>query len=343
MNASANPLPVRVAVIGAGAMGRNHVRVYRELPQAELVGIADQDRAVTEKLGQLYGVRAYQDYREMLARERPEAVSLAVPTQLHAEMALELLQAGCHVLVEKPIAAACSEGGRMIAAAEQCGRVLMVGHIERFNPAVVELKRRLDSGQLGALFQVHARRLGPYPTRIQDVGVVLDLAPHDLDLMRYLVGSEVSRLYAEARCEMNAGNEDLMTGLLRFENGVLGVLELNWVTPTKIRELYVTGERGMFMVNYITQDLYFYENALAQGEDWHTLSLLRGVSEGAMTRYAVKKAEPLRVELEAFLRWVCSGEPPGISAQDACVVLDLATRLLESVQRGTALDLRAMA
>ncbi len=317
-------------------MGRNHVRVYKELPYVNLVGVADTDKAVTSKLGQLYGVNTYQDYHEMLEREKPEAVSVAVPTFMHGPLVVELLEAGVHVLVEKPIAATIEEGEMIIQASERTGKKLMVGHIERFNPAVIELKRRLDAGQIGKIFQIYARRLGPYPTRIQDVGVILDLTPHDLDIMRYLTGQEIVRVYCEASGELNAKNEDLMTGLLRFDRQTVGVLEINWLTPTKIRELYVTGECGMFMVNYITQDLYFYENAQAQADAWQTMSLLRGVSEGAMTRFAVKKMEPLRVELETFLRWVRTDEAPGITGQDALTVLKLALSLLESVQKGTA-------
>jgi UDP-N-acetylglucosamine 3-dehydrogenase len=327
--------PTRVAVIGAGSMGRNHVRVYKEMPNVELVGVADADHTVTQKLSQMYGVRTYQDYREMLEREQPQAVSLAVPTFMHGRLAIELLDAGCHVLVEKTIAASCGEAEMMIQTAERTGKILMVGHIERFNPAVIELKRRLDAGQLGRIFKIHARRLGPYPTRIQDVGVILDLAPHDLDIFRYLTGREIVRLYGEARQELHASNEDMMTGLLRFDNGIMGLLEINWLTPTKIRELYVTGECGMFMVNYITQDLYFYENAHIQSDGWQTMHLLRGVSEGAMTRHVVKKMEPLRAELEAFLRWVRTGKAPGITGYDAMVVLELASELLQSVQKGT--------
>ncbi len=342
MTTAQSDAPTRVAVIGVGSMGRNHVRVYKELPNVELVGIVDANAETREKLGKLYGVRAYSDYHEMMEREKPEAVSVAVPTFAHFSVARELLEAGCQVLVEKPIAANCTEAEDLIATAERTGNILMVGHIERFNPAVIELKRRLDKGQLGRPFQIHARRLGPYPSRIQDVGVILDLAPHDLDIMRYLTGHEIVRVYGDARKELNQANEDLMTGMLNFDNGILGILEINWLTPTKIRELYVTGECGLFMINYITQDLYFYENAQTVGDGWQTMSLLRGVSEGAMTRYSVKKMEPLRVELEAFLRWVRTGEAPGITGYDARVVLELATALLESVSRGTALNISGM-
>ena len=142
---------------------------------------------------------------------------------------------------------------------------LTVGHIERFNPAVVELQARLRAGELGRVFQVHARRVGPFPERVRDVGVVLDLAPHDIDVMRFLLDSEVARVQAETEQRINTEHEDMLAGVLRFANGVVGVLDINWLTPTKIRELSVLGERGMFVVDYLARELTFYENAHHRG------------------------------------------------------------------------------
>jgi UDP-N-acetylglucosamine 3-dehydrogenase len=321
---------IRTAVIGVGAMGRQHARIYKDLPNAELVAVTDTDLATAEKVSRLYGVPAFQDYRAMLDKVKPDAVSVAVPTAQHYEVVTDLLKAGCHILVEKPIAATAEHADKMIAAAKDAQKILMVGHIERFNPAVIDLKRRLQAGQLGRIFQLHARRLGPYPSRIRDVGVILDLVPHDLDIMRYLVNEEVVNIYAESRHELNNKTEDLMIGILRFEHNAIGILEINWMTPTKIRELYVTGERGMFMVNYITQDLYFYENAETEGDKWQTMSLLRGVSEGCMTRYPINKVEPLRSELDAFIRSAQTGEPPAIDSRDARNALDLTLAILDA-------------
>ena len=151
------------------------------------------------------------------------------------------------------------------------------------------------------MFQIDAHRQGPFPARIKDVGVVIDLAVHDLDVMRYVSGAEVVRVYAETERRIHSTREDLLTGLVRLSDGTIGTLTINWLTPTKIRELYVTGECGMFRVDYLTQDLYFFENATANGGDWETLRALRGVSEGRMIRHVVAKKEPLRAEQEAFL------------------------------------------
>ncbi|HEY67315.1 MAG: gfo/Idh/MocA family oxidoreductase [Chloroflexi bacterium] len=320
----------KVAVIGVGAMGRNHARVYHEMPDVELAAVADLDPVLAKEAARLYGARIYTDYRAMLEEIQPAMVSVVVPTQAHCQVTLDALEAGCHVLVEKPIAATLEEGRRMIERAAGLGRVLAVGHIERYNPAVIELKHRLDNGTLGRIFQIHARRLGPFPARVRDVGVVVDLATHDLDIMRYLTGSEVRRLYAEVEQEIHTAHEDLFSGLVRFKDGVVGVLNINWLTPTKMREITVTGQRGMFLANLLTQDLYFYENEEAGSLDWNHLSLLRGVSEGQMVRLRLQRREPLRAELEAFVA-AARGEPGEIvRGEDGLRVLELARALIEA-------------
>lgn len=329
---------MRVGVIGVGAMGRNHVRVFREIEGLELVAISDANDELAQRVGRLHGTRVYGSYRELLEHGQLDAVTVAVPTSLHHEVVKDALDAGCHVLVEKPIAATVNEAEDLVARAASARRILMVGHIERFNPAVMELSRRLRAGDLGRTFQVHARRLGPFPPRVRDVGVVLDLATHDLDIMRYLTTSEVVRVYAETRREVHTTREDLLNGIVRFQDGTVGLLEINWLTPTKIRELYVTGERGMFRADYLTQDLYFYENADSAVDDWNAMSVLRGVSEGPLTRLALRKVEPLRAELEAFHAAVMSGEGLVASGRDGVAALRLALALIESGESGRVVD-----
>lgn len=321
---------LQAAVIGVGSMGRNHARVYNEMPDAELAAVVDLDEALVNETARLRGAPGYTDYRAMLAEVKPDVVTVAVPTQAHHQVVLDALEAGCHVLVEKPIAATLDEGRRMIERAAELERVLAVGHIERYNPAVIELKRRLGSGMLGQIFQIHARRLGPFPARVRDVGVIVDLAPHDLDIMCYLTGKRVRRLYAETEQEIHTDHEDLFSGMIRFEDGVLGILNINWLTPTKIREITVTGQRGMFLANLLTQDLYFYENAQADGLDWNHLSLLRGVGEGEMVRLRLNRREPLRAELEAFVSAARGESDEIVSGADGLEALRLAQALVES-------------
>ena len=331
----------RVAVIGVGSMGRNHARVYSELPEAELVAVSDADFALAGRIGAGFGARPYSDYRELLEAERPQAVSIAVPTAMHEEVALAALEAGADVLVEKPIAATLEEGRRMIECAGALGRRLMVGHIVRFNPAIQALKQKLQAGELGRIFQIVCRRVGPFPARIRDVGVVVDLAPHDLDLMRFLTGLEPKRLFAETEQRIHTDHEDLVVGTLRFPDGVTGTLEINWLTPTKVREVLVLGERGLFRVDDLTQDLYFFENAQAPAALWPGLQTLKGVSEGTMVRYPLQRYEPLKAELQAFLRAIQDEASAPVSGEDGLAALRLALALVESGHSHQVVDLCA--
>lgn len=320
----------KVAVMGAGAMGRNHLRVLNDLDGVDLVGVADSDAATVERVSRGFHIEGYTDYRELLQREKPDAVVVAVPTALHCEVVLCALGQGASVLVEKPIASTEDEARRMIEAARRAGVVLTVGHIERYNPAILELHRRLRRGDLGRVFKMHARRLGPFPPRVRDVGVVIDLATHDVDIMHFLSGSEVTRVYAETARQIHTEYEDLLSGLLRFGDDSIGVLDINWLTPTKIRELLVTGERGMFHANYLTQELYFYENNYVKS-DWDALSRIDGVSEGDMVRLRIEKMEPLRVELSRFMQAV-RGEAGVdlVSGEEGLAALRVARKIVQS-------------
>lgn len=321
---------LKAAVIGVGSMGRNHARVYDELPDVALVAVADPLPEPLQRTVTRHKVRGYANYREMLEKERPDMVTVAVPTHLHYEVAVTALEVGAHVLVEKPIAATVEEGKALIQKAKEVGRQLMVGHIVRFNPAVQSLQERLASGDLGRLFQVVCRRVGPFPARIRDVGVVVDLASHDLDVMRYLTRDEPTRVFAETQRRIHTDHEDLLTALLRFRWGAIGMLEANWLTPVKVREILVLGERGMFRVDDLTQDLYFYENALANEEIWPALRVLKGVSEGPMIRYPLQRYEPLQAEVTAFVKAVREDKPVPVSGEDGLAALCLALALVES-------------
>ncbi|MGC9469394.1 MAG: Gfo/Idh/MocA family protein [Anaerolineae bacterium] len=321
---------LRAAVIGVGSMGRNHARVYDEISQTRLVGVADAVFQTAEAVGDKYGVPAYTDYRDLLEREHPDLLTVAVPTQHHLEVTVAALEAGSHVLVEKPIAATVEEGRAIIRKAQSLQRKLMVGHIVRFSPVIQSLKEHLDGGELGRIFQIVCRRIGPFPARVRDAGVVVDLSPHDLDLMRFITGAEPIRIYAETEQQIHTAHEDLVTGLLRFDNGITGMLEINWLTPEKVREVTVLGEQGMFRANDLTQDLFFFENAAADSLTWGHLSMLKGVSEGRMVRYPIRRYEPLRAELEAFADAVRDDQPVPVSGEDGLRALELALALVES-------------
>ncbi|HTE66326.1 MAG TPA: Gfo/Idh/MocA family oxidoreductase [Candidatus Binatia bacterium] len=316
--------PMRAGVVGLGTMGRNHVRVWDEaVDGVELVAVADPDPEALRRATHGRAIRGFADPVEMFAAEELDLVSIVAPTSLHMQTTLAALAAGAHVLVEKPIAATRAEAERMITAAADAGRLLTVGHIERFNPAIRELRQRLAAGELGRIFQIHATRLGPFPARIRDVGVVVDLAPHDLDVMRFLLGSDPIRLYAETERRIHTEHEDLFVGVMKFANGAVGVLDINWLTPTKRRTLSVTGERGMYVADYLDQDLVFYANPADDS-----------VAEGEMVRRHVKRREPLAIELEEFARAVRDGGPAPVDPREAMIALLLARTMVEAASSG---------
>jgi predicted dehydrogenase len=331
-------MTLKTAVIGVGSMGRNHARVYWEMPEADLVGVSDLDQEAAQAIADRYSTRAYSDYRQLLDEGQPDAVTIAVPTVHHLEVALDVIQRGIDLFIEKPIAFSVEDGTQIVSAAEEKGVKLFIGHIERFNPAVIALKDHITKGDLGRVFQIDAHRQGPFPSRINDVGVVIDLAVHDLDIMRYITGSEMVRVYAETERRIHSQYEDLLTGLVRLDDGTVGTLTINWLTPTKIRELLVTGERGLYRVDLLTQDLFFFENPVANGLEWDNLRMLRGVREGAMTRFVIAKKEPLRAEQEAFLAAVRGEIPVAVTGEDGLRVVEIAQALIASGKDNQAVE-----
>ena len=330
---------MKAAVIGVGSMGYNHVRVYSEMGDVEVVGASDLSRERLQLIEDRFSVNTYMSYQDLFEKEKPEVVSITVPTAEHEKVAAYALEKGAHVLVEKPIAATVEEGKRLIALADKLDRQLMVGHIIRFNPAMQSLKTRLDNGDLGKIFQVFCRRAGPFPARIRDVGVVVDLAPHDVDIMRFLTGMNPMRVFAETEQQIHTDHEDLLFGLLRFPEGITGALEINWLTPTKMRETLVLGEKGLFRVDDLMQDLFFYENTQAVGELWSPFRAIRGVSEGSMTRFPIKRQEPLKAELAAFINAIREGHKMPVTGQDGLEALRISLALVESGKTHRVIEL----
>ncbi len=326
---------LKIAVVGAGSMGMNHLRVLRDFDeeQVQVVGIADTYEPTLRNAVSRFHVAGYADYREMLAKTTPDLVAVVVPTHLHFEVASYVLDRGINVLLEKPIASTIEQALALIQLARLRGAKLAVGHVERFNPAIIEVNRHLITGELGRIFHMHARRLGPFPPRIRDAGVTLDLATHDIDIMRYLANAEVEHVYAETQRYIHTSHEDLLLGVLRFTNQTIGMLDVNWLTPTKVRELSITGEKGMYHVNYLTQDVYFYENDYTT-TTWDALRSLTGVSEGSMTRLKIQKAEPLRLEYEDVMAAIQQDRLPTVSGEDGVAVLQVVFQLDESKQKG---------
>ncbi len=328
--------PVRVGVIGLGAMGRNHVRVLAELPEAELVAVADTNESARADVARSRRIPAYEDYHTMMESEALEAVAIALPTSLHEEAVTAAIDHGLHFLVEKPLAPTLESARRLAKMAANSDLITTVGHVERYNPVVTAAKRGVQAGELGRIFQLRANRTGPLPERIRDVGVVVDLATHDFDVVRFLTDQPIERVFAECAQRMHSSHEDLFSGLMRFTDGTIALFDVNWLTPVKIREVKVIGEGGMYRVDLLSQDLFFYENSHVGY--WSDSTGRRGVSEGNMVKYRIDRSEPLRAELLSFIHAIRGADVSLVSLDDGVTAVALADAVKRSAQLHQAIS-----
>ena len=321
---------INAAVIGVGSMGKNHVRIYSEIEDVKLVAVSDINEEA-KKIAEKFSCKYYKDYNEMLDKEDIDLVNIVVPTRLHCSIALDVIKHGKHVFVEKPIADTVENAEKIIKAADEKQVKLAVGHIERFNPAVRKLKELLEKNTIGKIWNLTIFRKGPFPSRVRDVGVVIDLAVHDLDIMRYLLNSEISRVYAETEKRIHTEHEDFMNALMRFENGVVGILDTNWLTPVKIREININGEKGMIKANYITQKIEIFENGFNHFNS--SYPNINKMTEGNVKQIEVEKKEPLKMELESFVNAIRNNTEPLVTGRDGLMALSLAHDILKSADR----------
>jgi UDP-N-acetylglucosamine 3-dehydrogenase len=331
-----------IAVVGAGRMGAFHIETLEKIESTRLTAIAEPNEALArERIGRR-PIEWFADYRDMLSQPEVEAVCVVAPSNRHAPIVLDAIAAGKHIFVEKPIATTLQDGLRMAAAAREMGVKLMVGHVERFNPAVAKVADLIAEGRVGKVFRVHATRVGPLPTRIMDAGVTIDLATHDLDIMQFVLGRGITSLYASGSQFLHPTQEDMIQCLLRFgEPGPMGLLDVNWLTPEKRRELTVIGEGGMLSASYLTQDVWFTESVTAPS-GWDELARVRGDAEGAAVRFALRRVEPLRAELEAFARCVLEDTVEPVTAHDGCRALAAALAVRDSAANSRTVRLLDM-
>ncbi len=326
---------LRAGLIGVGAMGRHHARVLKALDGVDLIAAADPGG---DPYGVLADVPLLPDVQSLIAL-KPDYAVVVCPTAQHEPVALQLAEAGIPALIEKPLAHDTPAAQRVVEAFESRGLVAAVGHIERYNPALQSLRTRLEAGELGDVFQVATRRQGPFPNRIADVGVVKDLATHDLDLTGWVTGTKYTSVAAKTAHRSGRPHEDLVTVLGELDSGVIANHLVNWLSPLKERVAIVTGEKGCFVADTLTADLTFFANGSTRTE-WDAISVFRGVSEGDMTRYAIPKREPLVLEHETFRDAVEGKTDAGIvTLRQGLRAVMVAEAVLDSARTGATLPL----
>lgn len=306
--------PLRAGVIGVGSMGKNHARIYHELQETELVGLADIRNDLVHQIAEQYNVKAFSDYHQLLALDL-DLVSIVVPTSLHKEVALAAADSGVNVLVEKPIANTLESANAIVTRCAQKGIKLMVGQVERFNPVFSVIKNQIQNLNV---ISINIMRLGPLPPRIKDVGVVIDLATHDIDILRFLTGFEFRKVYSLTARSLADKFEDTALISLETENGILCHINTNWLTPFKVRE-----------VNIAAKEKYIKGWLMEQ-----KVSEFESVADGG---YVVKDlpvpyGEPLKLELQAFVKAVANDVPPPVTGDDGLKVLEVALRCLEATK-----------
>jgi len=310
-----------VAVIGTGFWGRNHARVFKELEETELIAVCDVDAERAKAVAKQFSAKSYTNAGKMLKREDIEAVSICTWSTGLAKEALKTLKAGKHVLAEKPMATNVKQAGKLLETAEKEGLHLTVGFLMRFIPGVRHIKKKVEDKTIGDLVCATARRVSQWPERIGDVGVVKDVAIHDIDVMRYLFNEDPIAVYAKTGRMKHRKFEDYTQIMLSFEGGKSGFIESNWLTPYKTRILVVTGSEAIMKLDYITQEL-----------------TIEDAEETVQPRYPWQ--EPLKLELQHFANCVLKREKPLITGMDGLKALQIAEAVLKSSAKGRVIKLR---
>jgi UDP-N-acetylglucosamine 3-dehydrogenase len=324
---------LRAGLVGIGSIGRHHARILASLPGVDFVGVSDpagdihkfaQGRPVFNSVSQLVDVGI--DY-----------AIVAVPTIYHLEVGLELATAGIHAMVEKPISHDSVTSRALEKTFASAGLVSAVGHVERYNPALQEAQRRLE--ELGSLYQIATRRQGSFPTRIADVGVVLDLATHDIDLTSWLTGQKYTSVSARTASRTGHKKEDLVAIIGALKDGTITNHLVNWLSPLKERVTIITGENGLFVADTLNADLTFYANG-TMFSDWDGIVQFRGISEGNIIRYAISKYEPLRLEHENFRDAVLGKSSDIVTMEQGIATVLMAEAVIESARINKTIEIQ---
>lgn len=322
---------LRAGMIGIGSMGKNHVRNLRAIDGVDLVAIADASGK--DPYGVAGDLPVLSDVDAIIEAGVDYCV-VAAPTKFHEEIGLKLAEAGVHALIEKPLAYDTAAAQRLAEAFSSRGLVAAVGHIERYNPALQSLRKRLANGDLGDIYQVFTSRQGPFPARIADVGVIKDLASHDIDLTSWVTGRQYEMVAARTMFKAGRQYEDMVLATCQLSGGLMSNHVVNWLTPTKERRTFVTGEKGMFVADTLTADITFYANAKVETV-WDDIANFRGVAEGDVTRFAIPKPEPLRTEHENFRDAVLGKDSDIVTMEQGAKVVEVCEAMITSASENT--------
>jgi len=323
---------LRAALIGLGAMGKNHARVLKSLPEVELVAVFDS--ATSSENSSLPLVSSFEE----LVGLKPDYCVIATPTFTHEELAITLAKNGINIFIEKPVSFSSESAARIIEAVVAKGIIGGVGHIERFNAALVEAKRRINQGQLGEVYQISTRRLGPFPSRVTDVGVTIDLATHDIDLTKWLADSSYESVSARTITRSGRNNEDLVTVVGNLKNGILVNHNVNWLSPLKERKTIITGEKGTFVADTLRSDLTFYENGSIINTQ-REIAYFKGVTQGETTIFAFDKPEALYVEHIEFIDAIKGINSNYVTLEEAAETIKIAEAIIISASSGVAIKI----
>jgi len=320
---------LRVGVIGLGSMGKNHARVCSEINNIELVGVSDINPDTAKNIAKRVNTQAFVDYKELISDI--DAAIIATPTVNHFEIANQLLDAGKHILIEKPICESVQNAQMLVDKAENTGLSLAVGHIEKHNPAVKFVKEALVKGEFGQLITLTTKRVSNFPGRIKDVGVILDFGVHDIDVMRLLAG-EIISVYAKAgRFNPGINHEDHANIVLNFENGICGVMEINWLTPIKIRKLFLTCSGKFIEADYIQQSVKISSSTF---KDINEMNLYDSSVDYNVNKVTLEKKEPLRNEIEDFINAIENHQKPLATGSDGLTTLKICQAATQSYKNG---------
>jgi len=326
---------LKAGLIGLGMMGRHHARVLGSLDGVDLVAVADPGGDAHGVAG---GCPVLDSVAELIATGIDYCV-VAVPTVHHEEIGLALAAAGVHAIIEKPLAQDTPSSRKLVDTFTSASLIGAVGHIERYNPALQSARARLEQGELGDVYQVTTRRQGPFPARIADVGVVKDLATHDIDLTAWVTQQAFTSVAAHTAYRSGREHEDLVAVVGRLSDGTITNHLVNWLSPLKERVTTITGERGTFVADTLSADLTFYGNG-SVATTWTEIAQFRGVSEGDVIRYAIAKPEPLRVEHENFRDAVLGKDADIVSLEQGLATVEVAEAAIESAKTGQTVNLR---